>query len=576
MVLRLLDLGTVLPGAAAIGEERSGTVTTVEIVLLLLIAATMLAVVARRLAIPYPVLLVIGGLLLGFVPGLPTVELEPDVVFLVFLPPILFGAGYFTSIRDLRAKMQPIALLAVGLVLFTTVVVAIVVHALVPTLGWAAAFTLGAIVAPPDAVAATAVFQRLGVPRPIVTIIEGESLLNDATALVAYRLAIIAVGSGTFSLIEAGGTFVVASIGGIAIGLLVGIVVSWIVARVDDEVFSIVITFIAPIVAFLPADELELSGVLATVVAGIWVGRHAPRSLSSGVRVSGVASWQILLFLLNGAVFILIGLTLPAALGRLAGRSVPELLMVAAAVSIAAILARIVWVFPAVWIPHRLSEWRAAKADSAAAAAAAPVPTAGDPDLADIGTDAGTAPAPSSRRIAIVAWAGMRGVVSLAAALALPLDFPERDLLIFLTFAVILATLVGQGVTLPLLIRKLNVDDGASLEGQEEAYARYIASDAASSRLETLAAEWPGHLELIDTLRAQYTHRTHHAELRQDREQEDEEAEQELLEHRQIRLAVLTAERESLIALRDRAAISDEIFRRVERDLDLEELRMEA
>jgi CPA1 family monovalent cation:H+ antiporter len=546
----MTGVGRGLLGAATsdASTAQSGTVATIELVLVLLIVATVLAVVARRFAVPYPVLLVIGGLMLGFIPGLPAVELEPDVVFLLFLPPILFGAGYFTSIHDLRKKMRPIALLAVGLVLFTTVIVAVVVQALVPGLGWAAAFTLGAIVAPPDAVAATAVFQRLGVPRPIVTIIEGESLLNDATALVAYRLAIAAVGTGTFSLLQAGGTFVVASIGGVVIGLLVGVAVSWLVARIDDEVFSVVVTFVAPIVAYLPADELGLSGVLATVVAGIWVGRHAPKSLSSGVRVSGVASWQILLFLVNGAVFILIGLTLPAALERLGGRSPAELLGIAAAVSIAAIVARIVWVFPALYVPHWLQGRRA------------------DP----------TAAAPSPAKVTIVAWAGMRGVVSLAAALALPIDFPERDLLIFLTFAVILATLVGQGVTLPLLIRRLDIDDGAGVEGQEEAYARYIASDAATARLDGLATEWPGHLELIDTLRAQYSHRTRHAELRQDQAEQDEEAEQELLEHRQIRVAVLNAEREALLVLRERAAISDEIFRRVERDLDLEELRMEA
>jgi CPA1 family monovalent cation:H+ antiporter len=543
--------GGPVPLLAAPTAAASGATVAIEVIFVLLMAATALAVLARRIALPYPVLLVVGGLFLGFIPGLPVVELEPEVVFLLFLPPILFGAGYFTSIRDLRKKMQPIALLAVGLVLFTTVVVAVVVHALMPGLPWAAAVTLGAIVAPPDAVAATAVFQRLGVPRPIVTIIEGESLLNDATALVAYRIAAGVALGGAFSLVEAGGTFVVASVGGVLVGLAVGFLVAWLVSRTNDEVFSVVVTFIAPILAYLPADLLGLSGVLSTVVAGIWVGRHAPKALSSGVRVSGVASWQILLFLVNSAVFILIGLTLPQALARLAGRPPMELLGLAAAVSITVILARIVWVVPALYLPHRRAARAAAQASD-------------------------TPPAPSGRKVAIVAWAGMRGVVSLAAALALPDNFPERDLLIFLTFAVILATLVGQGVTLPLLIRRLDVDDGGGADGQEEAYARYITADAASARLEDLAAQWPGHLELIDTLRSQYSHRTHHAELRQDRVEQDEDAEQELLEHREIRLAVVVAERESLLGLRERGAISDEIFRRVERDLDLEELRMEA
>lgn len=473
------------------------------------------------------------------------------MVFLLFLPPILFGAGYFTSIRDLKANVRPIGLLAVGLVLFTTGVVAVVAHWLIPTMGWAAAFALGAIVAPPDAVAATAVFQRLGVPRRMVTILEGESLLDDATALVAYRFAVIAAATGTFSLVEAGGTFLVASIGGVILGLALGQAVSLVVRRIDDDVFSVVITFLAPTAAYLPAEQLGLSGVLATVVAGIWVGRHAPRALSSSVRLSGVAAWQIFLFLINGSVFILIGLSLPQALNRLVGRSPTELLGLAVAISLTVIVARIVWVFPATYLPRRIPRIRDNAAD----------------------------PHPPIRNVAIVAWAGMRGVVSLAAALALPADFPERDLLIFLTFAVILATLVGQGLTLPVLIHRLEIDDGARGEGKEEAYARAVAAEAATARIEDLAREWPGHGDLIDTLRAQYGHRTHHAELRHEQEDEDDAAaaaEQELLEHRQIRLTVLNAERESLLNLRERAAISDEIFRRVERDLDLEELRMEA
>jgi CPA1 family monovalent cation:H+ antiporter len=540
------------PSAALPLDAGGGTTTQlIELVLLLLVVSTVLAVVARRFAVPYPVVLVIGGLALGFVPGLPVIELEPDLVFILFLPPILFAAGYFTSLRALRLKATPIALLAVGLVLFTTVVVAAVAHTLVPAMAWPAAVALGAIGAPPDAVAATTIFQRLGVPRRIIVVLEGESLLNDATALVAYRLAVgVAIGTTSFSLVDAGGTFVIAAVGGVAIGLLVGVVVAWLVARIDDEVFSVIVTFLAPVFAYVPADQLHLSGVLATVVAGIWVGLHSPKALSSRVRVSGFASWQILLFLVNGAVFILIGLTLPQALSRLGDRPPGELLFLAFAVSLAAILARIVWI-PTIYLPYVL---RRRKADPAG-----PV-----------------IPMPEGRHLAIIAWAGMRGVVSLAAALALPLDFPQRDLIIFLTFAVILATLVGQGLTLPILINRLNIDDGAAGAGQEEAFARYVTSDAATARLEDLAAEWPGHLELIDNLRAQYSHQSRHAEIRQDSEIGDEAAEQELVEHRQIRMGVLTAEREALIALRDRGAISDQIFRRVERDLDLEEIRMEA
>jgi CPA1 family monovalent cation:H+ antiporter len=313
-------------------------------------------------------------------------------------------------------------------------------------------------------------------------------------------------------------------------------------------VFSVIVTFLAPIFAYVPADRLHLSGVLATVIAGIWVGRHAPKALSSRVRVSGVASWQILLFLVNGAVFILIGLTLPQAISGLAGRSPATLIVLAAAVATAAIVARIAWVFPALLGPLWIRRRRGRR---------------------DV-------PMPDVRHVTIVAWAGMRGVVSLAAALALPLAFPERDLVIFLTFAVILATLVGQGLTLPLLISRLRIDDGAAGAGQEEAFARYVTADAATAQLDELALAWPGHLELIDNLRAQFEHQTRHAVVRQDPDESEEAEEQELLEHREIRMGVLTAEREALLALRDRGAISDQIFRRVERDLDLEELRMEV
>jgi Na+/H+ antiporter len=523
----------------------------IELVFVLLFLATGLAVVARRIGIPYPILLVLGGLLLGFVPGLPRVELAPDLVFLLFLPPILFGAGYFTSIRDFKANLRAIGLLAVGLVLITTVAVAVVAHALVPGLGWAPAFALGAIVAPPDAIAATAVFQRLGVPRRIVAILEGESLVNDATALVLYRTAVAVAVGGSFSLVEASANLVVAAVGGIAVGVVVGWAVGRLMSRLDDPVFSIVISFLAPVATYLPAERLGFSGVLAAVAAGIFLSRRAARTLSSEVRVAGQAAWQILLFLINGAVFILIGLQLPTVLAGLGDRPAAELIWLAVAISATAILVRIAWVYPATYIPRLLS--------------------------AKIREREGM---PAPRYVFVVAWAGMRGVVSLAAALALPLSlpdgtpFPERNLLIFLTFAVILATLVGQGLTLPLLIRRLGIaSDGG--QAHEEAHVRRAAAEAAVAEIERLAEKWPDHLPLIETLRSQYGHRAEHLGDLHSAVPENE-TEKELLEHREIRRAVIDAERETIIRLRDSGAISDDTFRAVERDLDLEELRMEA
>jgi monovalent cation/hydrogen antiporter len=537
--------------AATGAEGGSGPTEAIAVVLILLVAATALALLARRIGIPYPILLVLGGLALGLIPGLPPIELDPEIVFLLFLPPILFGAGYFTSLRDFRRNLRAITLLSVGLVIFTMVAVAGAAHALVPGMEWPAAFALGAIVAPPDAVAATAVFQRLGVPRRIVTILEGESLVNDATALVAYNFAIHAASTGQFSIANAGLTFVAVAVGGIAFGLLMGLLIAFALRRIDDPVFSVVLTLLAPVATYLPAELTGLSGVLATVAAGIWVGRNAPREMSSSVRVAGTASWQVVLFLINGTVFILIGAQLRTVLQGLGDYSAGELIGLAVAICAVVIVVRVVWVYPGTYLPRALS---------AAIRVREPYPT--------------------PRSVFIVAWAGMRGVVSLAAALALPLylsdgvtPFPFRDLIIFLSFAVILATLVGQGLTLPFVIRRLGImaDSG---DAHEEAHARMATADAAVQRIEELAKEWPGHLELIDALRAEYNHRASHIDPRH--EEALDASEEELFEHRQIRSAVVDAEREALLQMRERGAVTDDVFRRVERDLDLEELRMEA
>jgi Na+/H+ antiporter len=436
-------------------------------------------------------------------------------------------------------------------VLATTVAVAAVAQAIVPGMGWAAAFALGAIVAPPDAAAATSVFQRLGVPRRVVTILEGESLVNDATALVAYRFAVLAVMTGTFSIGAAGITLVAVAAGGIAYGLLMGIVIAWALRRTNDPVFSVVLTFLAPIATYLPAERFGISGVLATVAAGIWVGRHAPREMSSAVRVAGTGAWQVLLFLINGTVFILIGAQLPSVLDALEGYSPGQLIGLAVVISTTVIATRILWVYPGTYVPRTLS--RAIRLSE---------------------------PYPTPRNVFIVSWAGMRGVVSLAAALALPLTlpdgspFPQRDLIIFLAFSVILATLVGQGLTLPFFIRRLGIvaDTG---EAHEEAHARMSVAGVALQRIDDLERDWPDHLELIEALRADYGHRASHVDPHHGDAPLDE-TEQEMLEHRQIRGAVIEAEREALVEMRERGAVSDEVFRRVERDLDLEELRMEA
>lgn len=523
----------------------------VEVVLALLLLVALLTVIARRIGVPYPILMTVGGLALGLVPGLPRVELAPEIVFLLFLPPLLFAAAFFTSPRELAANARPIGALAIGLVLATTVIVAVVVHTLAPGIPWSVAFALGAIVSPPDAVAATAIAQRLGLPRRVVIILEGESLVNDATALVAYRLAVIAAVSGTFSFGNAAVSFVVVSVGGVAIGLLAGWAIVFVLAKLNDPPVEVLLSLLAPFGAWLPAEALGVSGVLSVVTAGIVVGRAAPRILGSDARVLGSGVWQMVIFTLNGLVFILIGLQLPTILDSLsASRSLGELASWAVVISATVILVRLAWVFPATYLPRWLSPALRARERP-----------------------------PSARNVVVVGWAGMRGVVSLAAALALPLTvrggaaFPERDLMIFLTFSVILATLVGQGLTLPWLIRMLGIGDDGSAD-HEEIHAREAAVAAAMGRLDELAVEWPGHMELIGHLRERHEHTSEH--LEHDHESGEAALGEEAVAHGAIQRAVIDAQRLAVIDLRDRGVISDEALRRVERGLDLEELRAEG
>jgi Na+/H+ antiporter len=516
---------------------------TIELVFAMLVVAAAMSYLARRLRIVEPILLLAGGVGLGLVPGLPHVELAPDLVFVMFLPPILFAAAYFTPIRDFRANARPILLLAIGLVLFTTVVVGLVVNAMVPGMGLAAALTLGAIVAPPDAVAATAILQRLGVPRRIVTILEGESLINDASSLIAYRAAsAAALGLMSFSLVGSTVDFLIIGLGGIVVGVGIGLLITRTLSKTGDPLLEIVVTLIAPASAYLAAEQFGLSGVLATVVAGLITGQRAARVLSPDARLLGSGAWRIVLWAINAFVFLFIGLQLPAVLGGLSDTPTADLVRYGLIVSLTVIVARFVWVFPATYLPRLLS----------------PKLRARDPY-------------PPAQAVVIVSWAGMRGVVSLAAALALAPEFPERALILYLTFCVILATLVGQGLTLPWLIRALGVTAvGDGLEA-EEAHARLTAVEAALRRLEGLRGEYPGHLPLIDQIRESLEHEVTHVSPGED--VAIDEAAQEQLDHRAIRFAVLLAQREAVIQLRDDRVINDETLRRIEVELDLEAVR---
>jgi len=512
-------------------------------VLAILVTIAILFEIARRIGVPYPSLFVLGGLGLGLVPGLPHVSLEPELVLLVFLPPLLFTAAVGTPIQDLRANAAPLARLAIGLVVFTIITVAAVAQAAIPGLGWGAAFTLGAIVAPTDALAATTVFRRLGAPRLLVTLVEGEALLNDATALVAYRAAVAAV-TGSFVLSLAVAGFAIAAIGGIVIGLLVGRAAGELLRRLDDPPVEVVISLVIPFAAYLPADVLGLSGVLAAVAAGLVIGSRLGKILTPSSRVLWLSTWKMIGFVLNGFVFVLIGSELPRILREPGGRSPAEILGLVVLVCAVVIVTRIVWIFAASLLP-------------------------GSPRRVIARRDPGLA----WRLTFVVSWAGLRGAVSLAAALALQATFPERDLILLLTFAVILVTLVGQGLTLPYVLRWAGWD-GTEPDGDEATLARTAAYQAGLDEIERARSTWSTHRPLLDRLESGLRDRTQHLAT----EDPDETAErrQERLEHEEIQRGVIAAQREAVIELRDRREINDATLRTIERELDLEELRMEG
>ena len=538
-----------------------------EIILGLLLAVAALATLATRLGVPYPILLVLGGSALGFVPGLPPVELDPELVFLLFLPPLLYVSALFTSWRDFRANVRPITLLAVGLVLMTTFVVASVAHT-VFGLPWGAAFVLGAIVSPTDAIAATSVAQRLGVPHRIVTILEGESLVNDATGIVAYRVAVAAVVTGAFSVWEAGLQFVVGAAGGVAAGFAVGWLVVWARRHLsEDPSVQNTISLLTPFVAYLAAEELPhslwgllhdlfgvpgdlyFSGVLAVVTTGLYLGRKGPYIISSGTRLQGYATWELITFLLNGLIFILIGLQLRSVVEGLNEYTAGQLVSYALLTSLTVILVRMVWVFPATYVPRWASR-RIRERD----------------------------PSPSWRNVSIIAWTGMRGVISLAAALALPLQtasgvlFPHRDLIIFLTFCVILATLVVQGLSLPVLIRALGLEDDR-IGDKEETHGRVSIAEAALERLDELVDEDWVREDTAERIRGLYGYRRDRFASRFEGDPEGVEERSAAFQHLMVEL--LGAQRLRLITLRDEGSIGDEVMHRIERDLDLEESRLE-
>jgi Na+/H+ antiporter len=518
---------------------------TLELLVGLLAAVAVVVRLAGRTPIPEPVLLMLAGLAVALIPGLPEVELDPELILALFLPPLLYWAALHTDLRDLRGNLRPIALLAVGLVLATTAAVAVLGH-VVLGLPWAVAVVLGAIVSPPDPVAAVAVAGRLGLPRRMVTILEGEGLLNDATALVLFRMAVAAAVSGTFSIVEAGGELAVSAVGGTAVGLVVGWVGSRVLRRVSEAPVENTVKLLLPYVAWLAAERVHASGVLAVLACGLLMSRHWG-SISSGARLQARQLWDWLVFVLEGLSFVLVGVQLRTVVEGIEGRSLTDLALAALALNLVVVVVRLAWVYPASWLP-RLSA-RVRERD----------------------------PYPGWRSVTVVGWAGMRGVVTLALALAIPTEvaggepFPDRNLVVFLAFTVIVVTLVGQGLSLPAVIRWLGVgsdDEGAAGDGRR-ALARL--SEVALDHLDALDPESDGvPTELVDRLRERYRTRLAHLD-----QQVDESPPDSTRAYAELVHDLLGAQREELRRLREQGAVTPEVARRLDHDLDAEEARLE-
>jgi Na+/H+ antiporter len=520
----------------------------IEATLILLFLATVTAPWARRTGLPIEILLVVGSLVLSLLPGLPPLNLDPTVVFTLFLPPVLFAAAYFTSWRDLKRNRRPIFLLAFGLVLFTTTLVAVAARSLLG-MSWPTAFLLGAIVSPPDASAATSVIKKLGMPRRLVTIIEGESLVNDATALVTYRFALAAIVTGSFSFERATLQFVLIAAGGAAVGWAIAALGIFILQRLKNTTAETTLTLITAFAAYLVAERLEFSGVIATVVGGLYYGRKFPAVTSAQTHLDGEATWSTVLFIINGLVFTLIGLQMPAVMRGLGNYSWQQLALYGGTITVVVVAVRFIWMFPAAYLPRKL------------------FPSIGRAD-----------PMPSLGALIALSWTGMRGIVSLAAALSIPLtlpsgeEFPFRNLLIFLTYVVILATLVIPATTLPTLMRWLGIkDDGENR--REETIARLALFSAGLRELNSLKGTSSIPAELLESTTMRYQRRVE--TLKSNLEPagfsplfDDDRVQRQLLRK------LLESERQELTNLRRTSAIHDEVFFRLSRELDIEETRL--
>ncbi len=523
-------------------------------VLLVVLGVCLAGLAAGRTGVPSPVLLVVGGLAVAALPGEATLHLDPEIVLALVLPPLLYSAALDASLTAFRANLRPIVLLSVGLVLFTAAVVGAVAHVVVPDLPWAAALAFGAIVAPPDAVAAIAIGRRIGMPARLQTVIEGEGLLNDATALVLYTAAVAAVVSGGFSPAAATGRLALSVVGGLVVGLAVAGVIALVRLRLDEPLVENALSLATPFLAYAPAEAVHGSGVLAVVVCGLVLGHASPRLLSSRSRLQTGPVWRVVVFLLEGGVFLLIGLQLPEIVRGLADRHAGELLLAAAAVLLAVLLSRPLYILPLAYLPRRLS-------------------LEGRQDAA-----------PRWRVMAALSWTGMRGVVSLAAAFALPLatddgrPFPQRDLLLFLVFVIVVGTLLLQGLTYARVLRALGLRPDRQGVLLAQAAAQQAAVGAALRRLDEDVQRDPSTTPVAEQLRrlAQTRSNARWERLGEVSDRPQPAGQTPTATWRRLRVLMMDAERTELLRLRDEGRLPDEAMRELQRQLDLEEAALTA
>ena len=492
----------------------------------------------------------VGGVLLGLVPGMPDVEVDPDVILLVALPPLLYQAAFFSSLHEMRENARPILSLAIGLVVATSAGVAVVAHE-VAGLPWAPAFVLGAVLSPTDPIAASAIASRLGAPRRFVTIVEGESLVNDATGLTLYKLAVAAaVGSGV-TLLGGAGTFVVNAVGGVAIGLVAAWFIARVRSRVQDAPTEIVISLLSPYLAYLPAEAADVSAVLAAVTCGVVLGWRSPELVAPATRLQSFATWEVVVFAVEAAIFVLVGLSLPTVVQRIDGAALGTLVRDGAAVVATVVVVRFAWTFVVGALP-RLLRARLGRADG-----------------------------PPWVEVLLVAFTGMRGAVSVAAALAIPLTtdagdpLPGRDLIIFLTYVVVVVTVVGQGLALPRLLRRIAPEGPGDQVEREEDQARVAAARAALEHLDELGDDAGVPERTLRRLRELYRFRLDRFAARLEGDGR-EDLEEDSVAYQRLRHDLLERERRAIIDLRDAGSITDEALRRVEHDLDLDDARLEV